>query len=355
MSVTFIMGQQFVCFCVLAILMVFFFTDRRQEEFNAMILCAAVLILSAIALSFVNQSYAYSSSDRLPRISGAVSLALTVAAGVALISCFCFWKPSKRTANCWAALAVALIPIWLAGLSCFFTRKAALFSIAETLSLLIVALFHLRDVETVLKKRADEIENHQAMLFQWQMHPHFLFNSLSTIRELMDSNPALASSGLDNLAGYLRKNLDALTLNRMIPFERELEHIEQYVELEKMNPANRFEVVYDLQIIDFTLPALSVQPLVENAIRHGVRALGEDGVVFVITERHGDMIRIIVEDNGHGFPEDATQQQKQHISHGLENVRARLETQCGGSLHIHSGEEGTRLIVLIPKGGEATI
>ena len=119
--------------------------------------------------------------------------------------------------------------------------------------------------------------------------------------------------------------------------------------LEKMNPANCFEVAYDLQIIDFTLPALSVQPLVENAIRHGVRDLGEDGVVFIITERRGDMIRIVVEDNGPGFPAGATEQQKAHISHGLENVRMRLETQCGGSLHIHSDGNGTRLIVLIPK------
>ena len=255
----------------------------------------------------------------------------------------------KQIVSRWLALAVALTPVWLAGVEWIFTRDAALFPVAETLSLLIVFVFYQGNAEAVLKKRAEEIENHQAMLFQWQMHPHFLFNTLGTIRELLDSNPALAASGLDNLAGYLRKNLDALALNRMIPFTQELEHIEQYVALEKMNPANRFEVVYDLQIIDFTLPALSVQPLVENAIRHGVRDLGEEGAVFVVTERHGDMIRIIVEDNGPGFPEGATGQQKAHISHGLENVRRRLETQCGGSLHIHSEENATRLIVLIPK------
>ena len=353
MNASFIAGQQSVCFCALVILIVSFFTDSRRGRFNAMMLCAAVLNLSAIAVSFANRAYAYSGAERLSRVSGGVSLALAVAAGVMLTGCLCSWKPPGRGAHRWVALAVALIPVWLAGLGWIFTRETGLLSVAETLSLLIAVLFYQRNAETALKERAEEIENHQAMLFQWQMHPHFLFNSLSTIRELMESDPALASAGLENLSGYLRKNLDALSLNRMIPFARELEHIEQYVALEKMNPANRFEVVYDLQIIDFALPALSVQPLVENAIRHGVRGLGEDGIVFVVTERHGDMIRIIVEDNGPGFPESVTEQQKEHVSHGLENVRRRLETQCGGSLHVHSGGDGTRLIVLIPKGGEA--
>lgn len=349
MNADWIAGQQFACFCVLAILIVSFFAERQRGQFNAMMLCASVLNLSAIVVSFANRAYAYSGAERLFRVSGGVSLALTGAAGAVTAGSLLYWKPSRQTVSRWLTLAVALIPVWLAGLGWIFTRETALFPAAETLSLLTVFVFYRGNEEAVLKERAEEIENHQAMLFQWQMHPHFLFNTLGTIRELLDSNPSLAASGLDNLAGYLRKNLDALALNRMIPFTQELEHIEQYVALEKMNPANRFEVVYDLQIIDFALPALSVQPLVENAIRHGVRDLGEEGAVFVVTERHGDMIRIIVEDNGPGFPEAATQQQKEHISHGLENVRRRLQTQCGGSLHIHSGGDGTRLIVLIPK------
>ena len=354
-TAAFITGQQSVCFCVLTTLIVsFFIMDRRYKEFSSVILCAAVLTLGAVTLSFVSRGFRHSGMEALFRITRGVSAALTLAAGAATALSFLYWKPSKRTVSRWLALAVALTPVWLAGLEWILTRDAALFPVAETLSLLIVFVFYQGNAEAVLKERAEEIENHQAMLFQWQMHPHFLFNTLGTIRELLESNPALAASGLDNLAGYLRKNLDALALNRMIPFAQELEHIEQYVALEKMNPANRFEVVYDLQIIDFTLPALSVQPLVENAIRHGVRDLGEEGAVFVVTERHGEMIRIIVEDNGPGFPEAATEQQKEHISHGLENVRRRLETQCGGSLHIHSEGNATRLIVLIPKnaGGE---
>ena len=246
-------------------------------------------------------------------------------------------------------LLSAAIPVWLAGLYLVITRDSSMFYSAMTLSLLIVLLFYQRELEETLKKRAEEIERHQAAVFQWQMQPHFIFNSLSAIRTLIETEPELASFGLENLAGYLRKNIDALTMETLIPFERELEHIEQYVALEKMNPSNRFDVIYDLRIIDFSLPALTVQPLVENAIRHGVRSLGQDGMVFVTTERHGKMIRVIVEDNGPGFPKNITEQQKQRVSHGLESVRMRLKSQCGGSLHIRRDENGTRLIVLIPK------
>ncbi|MBQ6207579.1 MAG: histidine kinase [Oscillospiraceae bacterium] len=347
MSAAFVTGQQSVCFFALIVLIVSLFTNKSRKRSIEMTLCAAILILVAITLDLVNRSERDGAA--LFYMRQGVSAAMSVTAGAALAFSFCFWKPSKRPGTRWTALATALLPVWLAGLGWIFTREAALFPVAETLSLLIALSFYQRDEETLLKQRAEEIENRQAMLFQWQMRPHFLFNAMSAIRELLDSNPALASAGLDNLAGYLRKNLDALTLDHMIPFAQELEHIEQYVMLEKMNPANLFDVVYDLQIIDFQVPALSVQPLVENAIRHGVRALGDEGMVFVVTERHGDMIRIIVEDNGPGFSGNVTEQQKQRISHGLENVRKRLETQCGGSLHIRSGENGTRLIVLLPK------
>lgn len=351
MKADFLAGQQSVCFVALFVLVLTIFRSRRREQFLDAVLSGAVLLLCAIALEFVNRTYVVWNWDdsATVRIFRGAATALSVVSGALILLSFFFRKASKQNGNRWTALAVASIPVWAAGLVWIFTRETALFSIAETFSIIIVVCFYQGNAERFLERRAEEIENRQSMLFQWQMRPHFLFNTMNTIRELLDSNPALASEGLDNLAGYLRKNLDALTFDHMIPFEQELEHIEQYVMLEKMNPANQFEVIYDLQIIDFSLPALSVQPLVENAIRHGVRSLGDEGLIFVVTERHGDAVRIIVEDNGPGFSGDETERRKEHSSQGLENVRRRLETQCGGSLHVRSDENGTRLIVIIPK------
>ena len=154
---------------------------------------------------------------------------------------------------------------------------------------------------------------------------------------------------MGSLSDYLRQNIDALSSDKPIPFKREMEHIRAYVTLEKLRAPGEFEVVFDLQEIDFTLPALSIQPLVENAILHGVRELDGNGLVIVSTERQGDYIRVIVEDNGHGFPKGISNRQKERLSHGLENVRTRLNTQCGGSLHINSKESGARMVVLLPQ------
>ena len=351
MNTGILFGGQAVCFCMLVILIISLFMEKEREKDLDLLLCAAILLLCAVMMSFVHEIHTLNGDERMRRVIGGIALALSAAAAAAMAAYFILRKPTKRNGSRLAALLAAFSPVWMAVPLWYFTRKGALFPMAETLSLLISQLYYHSYVQTMLKQRAEEIENHQAILFQWQMQPHFLFNTMSTIRELMNTNPALASAGIDNLAGYLRKNLDALTVSQMIPFERELVHIEQYVMLEKMNPANLFEVVYDLQIIDFPLPALTVQPLVENAIRHGVRSLGSDGMVFLTTRRHGDMVRITVEDNGPGFSssKNITEQQRARASRGLENVRRRVETQCGGSLHLLSGENGTRVTILIPR------
>ena len=346
-----LIGQQTVCLCVLMIMAAAIILDKSWEPSLELLLSASVLMIIATAFSFSCFLEGASYLLSFVNIAKGLSAVFGIVSAVETAGFFSAWKPSDKSGNRHVMILSVLAPFLVFSLAGFFTREAVLLLTGESLSLLTAWAFYQSNVQKNLKRQTEEIERQQALVFQWQMQPHFLFNTMSSIRELMVSNPALAAAGLDNLAGYLRKNLDALTLNRMIPFEQELTHIEQYVMLEKMNPSNLFEVVYDLQVIDFSLPALTVQPLVENAIRHGVRARGSEGMVFLTTEPHGEMIRIIVEDNGPGFSRDTTDEQKARISHGLENVRKRLETQCGGSLHIYSGGQGTRLVVLIPKGG----
>lgn len=346
MNVELLIGLQAACFVMLAALLISLFTDKWQNAYTNTLLCAAVLLLASAALGTGFRVRVLSGMEREFQVLGILSTGLALAACAALAVFFFRWKPGKTAGRAAAWLSALLWALFLAWVT---VREAALLPVAGTFSLLTAVLFQQRTIEENLKRRAEEIENRQAVLFQWQMQPHFIFNTMNTIRELMTSKPSMAVTALDCLADYLRTNLDALSMSQMIPFERELAHIEQYVMLEKMNTASLFDVAYDLQILDFSIPALSVQPLVENAIRHGVRSMDGRGMVFVTTEEHGEMIRIVVEDNGHGFARDATEQQKNHISHGIENVRRRLETQCGGTLHMRSGEGGTRMIILIPR------
>lgn len=172
--------------------------------------------------------------------------------------------------------------------------------------------------------------------------------AIPTLRELCETDPALAASGMDNLSGYLRENIDALSERELIPFEQKLEYIRHYVALEKLRPSGDFQVYYDLAMLDFAVPALSIQPLVENAIRHGVRGI-PDGEVVLSTEQRGDMIRVIVEDNGPGFPKNMSRIKRERSAHAMENVSRRLESQCGGTLYPRDGENGARMVALLPK------
>ncbi len=179
-----------------------------------------------------------------------------------------------------------------------------------------------------------------------QIQPHFLFNTLSTIQALCLIDPDKASDTVGKFGAYLRQNLESLDQPGLIPFDKELEHVKLYADIEMI----RFpfiKVEYYIEDHDFSLPALSVQPLVENAIRHGVR-VREEGLVTVRTWKDIGAHIISITDNGCGFDVKAAEQSdKSHI--GIRNVRERLEKMCDGTLTIKSMiGEGTSVLIRIP-------
>ena len=183
-----------------------------------------------------------------------------------------------------------------------------------------------------------------------QIQPHFLFNTLSTIQALCRIDPEKAFETTEKFGTYLRMNIDSLSQARLIPFRKELEHTKIYADIEMI----RFPYIhigYDIQEDDFDLPALSVQPIVENAIRHGVRGR-YNGAVEVTTRSDENEIIIAVTDNGKGFdPDEAETAEGTHI--GLRNVRERIGMLCGGTLNIESSEgSGCTVSIRLPRRKE---
>ena len=179
-----------------------------------------------------------------------------------------------------------------------------------------------------------------------QIQPHFLYNTLSVIQALCRTDPEKAAHITEDFGLYLRKNLASLNENGLIPFEKELEHTKTYVEIEETRFPN-IRVRYDIQDGDFSLPPLTLQPLVENAIRHGVR-IREKGIVEVITRKRDACHEILIRDNGVGFDVKTLEElDESHI--GLRNVRDRVARLCGGVLSIESRiGEGTALTIRVP-------
>lgn len=182
-----------------------------------------------------------------------------------------------------------------------------------------------------------------------QIQPHFLYNSLTAVMDLCDRNPAQAKRAIADFAKYLRGNLEALGNRQPIPFSKELRHIEVYLRLEKLRFEDKLQVVYDIQAEGFLLPALTIQPLVENAVKHGLTEKEEGGTVTISTAETEDAFVITVSDDGVGFDTEAPLPEE-HM--GLENVKNRLWSVSHATLEVRSQKgAGTVATVYLPKGG----
>lgn len=185
----------------------------------------------------------------------------------------------------------------------------------------------------------------QIRVMMSQIQPHFIYNSLSAISTLITIDPPKAEKALDDFTEYLRHNLSSLTETNLIPFEDELKHIKTYISLEKIRFNDRVNVIYDIKVRDFYVPPLSIQPIVENAIKHGILKRLDGGIVTLKTYEDDDNYIIEVTDDGVGFDINSLDfNDNQHI--GIANITHRLKTMGNGELKITS-EVGNGVNVVI--------
>lgn len=201
-----------------------------------------------------------------------------------------------------------------------------------------------------LAQKDSELEHGRVQIMLSQIQPHFLYNALSAIAMLCDTQPAEAKTAIIDFSAYLRGNMDSLKLEGLIAFQKELEHTEVYLSLEKMRFGNELSVEYRIETTDFFLPPLTLQPIVENAVRYGVGKKEEGGTVTISAREAEGAYWITVTDDGVGY--DMTKPQYDGRTHiGIDNVRQRLKMQCAGELEIDSVVgRGTTATIRIPKG-----
>ena len=188
-----------------------------------------------------------------------------------------------------------------------------------------------------------------------QIQPHFLYNALGAIQELCDSDPKTAGAATAKFARYLQGNMRSLSESGAVAFDVELQHTKAYLELEKLRFMDKLIVRYDVTCTDFKLPTLTLQPITENAVRHGTRGKKGVGTVTVATREYPDRWEITVTDDGPGFdPEAPMLRNDGHAHIGIWNVRERLHSISGGDLRIESEiGKGTTATIILPKKKEA--
>ena len=183
-----------------------------------------------------------------------------------------------------------------------------------------------------------------------QIRPHFMYNALSSIAVLCDIDPKTAKEATITFAKYLRGNMDSLKQTAPVPFEKELDHLKKYLYIEKLRFDDLLNIEYDIQATDFELPLLSIQPIVENAVKHGVGMKKYGGTVKISSFETEDAFEVVISDDGVGFDTEAPKKADDRSHVGMDNTRRRLKDMCGAELITTSKiGEGTVARVIIPK------
>ena len=192
-----------------------------------------------------------------------------------------------------------------------------------------------------------ELKESRVAIMISQIQPHFIYNTLGTIERMCLKDPKKANELVRSFSLYLRGNFSELTRVTPIGFAEELKHVEHYANIEKVRFPD-MNIEYDMEATEFVLPALSVQPLVENAIKHGLMRLETGGTVVIRSYETRTHFCVEVKDNGVGFDTSLPIDEKKHV--GLRNIRGRLKAMVDGDLILESKPGvGTKAVIMIPK------
>ena len=218
--------------------------------------------------------------------------------------------------------------------------------VGTSVAALCMFMFILRDQMELTIAREKENARQRASIMVLQMRPHFIYNVMTSIYYLCGQDAQKAQSVILDFTSYLRQNFTAISREDTIPFSEEMEHTRAYLAVEKARYEDLLFIEYDTPFTAFRLPPLTLQPIVENAVKHGISPELEPLHLSVSTRRTRDGVEIAVEDSGPGFT--PTDDDEPHIA--LANIRERLRMMCGGQLEIAPGKSGgTKVTVRVPQ------
>jgi two-component system sensor histidine kinase LytS len=204
------------------------------------------------------------------------------------------------------------------------------------------------------EKQAALLNVAEIKALQAQVNPHFLFNSLNTIVALIRTNPDMARNLLIQLGNFFRQNINAYE-NESIDLEQELKHTRAYLNIEKVRFSDRLSVqfIIDQNLNGVNIPPLTLQPIVENALKYGLGDIPQDGVLIIRADKVENRARISVQDNGSGFPFEKANDYlwkrsecQNRSSLGLYNVNQRLVGIFGpdSQVHIQRPKDGGTMV-----------
>ncbi|MBR3317726.1 MAG: histidine kinase [Atopobiaceae bacterium] len=234
------------------------------------------------------------------------------------------------------AFLVFLIPLLASIIVHMCTPAFELVYVGVTISSFAMFIIVVSDQIDQYMVLQQETAQQRARIAVLQMRPHFIHNTMTSIYYLCEQDPKEAQRITMDFNTYLRKNFNAIVKDETIPFAEELEHTRAYLAVEQAQYASKLVIEFDVSHEQFLLPPLTLQPLAENAVKHGMRPETVPLHVTIQSRKVGSTSEVIVEDNGPGF--DPAIADNPHTT--LANIRQRLEMMCGGRLEFDPREGG---------------
>ncbi|MBE6777284.1 MAG: hypothetical protein E7542_04140 [Ruminococcaceae bacterium] len=225
---------------------------------------------------------------------------------------------------------------------------AAMVAVLKVIPNSINALALAKELETEKIVLNAQLTESRVSTMMSQIRPHFIYNTLGSIEQLCNIEPRKAGELVHNFAKYLRGNFGELDNPKPILMSQEMEHVHHYISIENVRfPDMTFS--FEMNSDDFHIPALTIQPIVENAIKHGLMKLQKGGTIRVISYETDTHYCVTVEDDGVGFDTGVLLDERKHV--GIRNIRGRLKAMVNGTLEIESTQGvGTKVLISIPKG-----
>lgn len=331
-----------------------FFADPNREKKGIRCFLHALMLLQIVLLIFSQFTHLFYSIDEynIYHRSEAYFLSLILPGLMLLTDVWVLLRcRSEMRKNDWNAFTIILVLSLIAVVLQIFFINVVPVSIMIC-TLLLHIFFSERQMEDAYRQQQENLKLRSEIMLS-QIQPHFLYNSLGAIADLCDTEPQKAKQTTLQFSKYFRGVMESLNTQELIPFERELDQTRLYLELEQVRFEDALGVEYQIDCTEFELPPMCLQPLVENAVRHGIRRNpGGRGTVILSSTEGPDCYEITVRDDGPGFdPRRQTEQDRVRV--GIANVRERLRLVCGGSLEIDSEPgKGTAATIRIPKPQE---
>ena len=362
-SNTTILGSSMILYMLFLSMGIVYGLRTHQKAGTTAVLCLGVADALFFTLPLVTDLFFYDTWLWWAAVQGIANLILLVCLIREYLS-----KPNKRRWLCIVAILPLLafgadlvmtgLGIWKGGVVSKYVF-IGLFAVAMTFVLRIIprninAAEKTKELE-LQRSRLEaekniveaELKERRVAIMLSQIQPHFIYNTLGTIERMCLKDPQKAFDLVRNFSLYLRGNFSELDSVTPIRFTEELKHVEHYVNIEKVRFPD-MTIVYDVAATEFVLPALSVQPLVENAIKHGLMRLESGGTVVIRSFETPTHFCVEVKDDGVGFDPTLPLDEKKHV--GLRNIRGRLKAMVDGDLILESKPgSGTKAVVRIPK------